>query len=110
MRLVRFLLRLIGTCLIAGGFVALVIDGTRSIADGRLFLTSFGSVLKGIDPSLEETLREAIQTHVAFWLWDPVMVWVLSQPASAVLAVLGALLIVMGRKPRRHRLETFEYA
>jgi hypothetical protein len=110
MRLVRFLLRLIGTCLLAAGFVALVIDGTRSIADGSLFLTSFGSVLAGLDPSLEDTLRDGIQVHVASWLWDPVCVWILAQPAFAVLAVLGAFLVVIGRKPRRHRVDTFEYA
>jgi hypothetical protein len=109
MRALRFLLRLIGTCLVAAGFVALVIDGTRSIADGNLALTTFGDTLFGLDPSVPGTLQGWIQGG-APWLWDPVTVWILAQPAFAVLAVIGAILVLLGRPSRRHRLDAPEYA
>ena len=41
-RMVRFLVRLIGYVLIAAGFVSLVIDGARSIANSALQFTALG--------------------------------------------------------------------
>ncbi|WP_204325241.1 hypothetical protein, partial [Stenotrophomonas maltophilia] len=40
--MIRFALRLVGFVLIALGFIALVIDGTKSIAGGRLIYTVIG--------------------------------------------------------------------
>lgn len=105
MAALRFLFRLIGTCIIAAGFVALVIDGTRSIADGALTLTAFGDLLSGIDPDLPANAQGFIQGGIAPWLWDPVALWILAQPSFAVLAVFGATLVLAGRRPRRHRLD-----
>ena len=40
--MVRFLLRALGFCLVAAAFAALVVDGTRSIAGGRLLQYGIG--------------------------------------------------------------------
>ena len=37
--MIRFLLRFIGLICLAGGFILLIYDGTKSIAGNKLFLT-----------------------------------------------------------------------
>ena len=41
--MLRLLIRFMGLALLAGGFVALVVDGTRSLAGGSLYVTTLGS-------------------------------------------------------------------
>ncbi len=43
--MMRFLLRFVGYVLLAAGFVTLVIDGARSIANSALLLTPLGEAL-----------------------------------------------------------------
>ena len=40
--MMRFLLRTLGFCLVAAAFAAIVVDGTRSIAGGRVLLYALG--------------------------------------------------------------------
>ncbi len=43
--MIRFLLRALGTLTAAGGFVALVIDGVKSLANGMIVATPLGQYL-----------------------------------------------------------------
>ena len=43
-------------------------------------------------------LQPAVERHVAEWLWNPVIQTVLEQPTWLVLGMIGAILIVLGRK------------
>ena len=104
--MLRFIARFIGFWLFAGGLVAAVIDGTRSIADSQIKLTPLWETLTRsiVAPSQLNLAQGAVQEHVPVigpWLWDAVVLNLLQLPTSLVLFVLGAVLMVVGRKRRR---------
>jgi hypothetical protein len=98
--MLRFLARVLGLVLIAAGFVGLVIDATRSIANGAIQLTPLGDVAFTLFPRSFPILEPAITRHVHPWLWDPLLLNVFLLPASVVGFVLGLLLLWLGQ-PRR---------
>lgn len=95
----RFLLRLAGFLLVAAGFVSLVVDGARAIADDRLAFTHLGPVLARMMPSYYQRIEPLAVEKVSPYLWDPVLVNLLEAPAFAAAVVLGALLLWLGRPP-----------
>lgn len=103
--MIRFFLRFIGFWFLAGGFVALIVDGTRSIAASALMLTSAGDAWFALSPdslaSVEASARAASPA-----LWNTVITPVLSAPAFVLLLVLGIVLMTLGRQRERSRFET----
>ena len=94
----RFLVRTIGLLLLAGGFAALVIDGTRSIAASKLVVTAFGETCYHAFPYSFPLLQPAIERHVHPVLWDPFLLSVFLLPTWVVLPVLGLLLLWLARR------------
>ncbi|HEX8665584.1 MAG TPA: hypothetical protein VF744_16320 [Beijerinckiaceae bacterium] len=94
----RFLARFAGLLLIAAGFVGLVVDGTRSIANGGLSFTPLGEVAFRLFPKSFPLIEPAVTRHVHPWLWDPILLNVFLLPASVLGFLLGALLIWLGQK------------
>ena len=45
-------------------------------------------------------LQPAIEAHAPHWLWDPVTLTILNAPTWLALGVLGAILILLGRKKK----------
>ena len=100
--MIRFVLRFIGLIGLALGFIFLVYDGTKSIANQGLELTTVATFWNQIYAKTpQEVLRPAVEKVFADWLWDPVILPVLNAPVCLVLALLGSLLIVIGRKKRK---------
>jgi hypothetical protein len=97
--MLRFLARAIGLVLIAAGFVGLVVDATRSIANGSVQFKPLGELAFQLFPRSFPVLEPAITRHVHPWLWDPVLLNLLLLPAAVVGFVLGALLLWLGQKP-----------
>ncbi|MFJ5486185.1 hypothetical protein ACIKTA_00420 [Hansschlegelia beijingensis] len=96
--MIRFLLRLLGFLILAGAFVALVIDGARSIAAGAISFTPLQATWSAAFPSgIEKTRQFFDETLRAVWVFDAVA----AQPTFAVLGVLGILLMLLGRRRRR---------
>lgn len=92
--MIRFLFRMLGYLLLAGAFVAAVIDGTRSIASSGLQLTSVQMVLERGWSTLVPSLRAATsQVHPL--LWDPVAQGLLHAPVAVVLFVVGLVFALM---------------
>ena len=98
--MIRFLFRFVGLFLLAGAFVALVYDGTKTIAGNAIYVTRVSDTWNAVHSTSLQTL-EAMIKRDAEWLWNPVMLYVLPAPTWLVLAIVGALLIVIGRKKRR---------
>jgi hypothetical protein len=98
--MIRFLFRFLGFLILAGGFIALVYDGTKSIAGSAFVFTPLGQIWTNVHSKSLQLLQPAIERHVAEWLWDPVVLNVLTAPAWLVFAILGAVLMVIGRKKR----------
>jgi hypothetical protein len=96
--MIRGFLRFFGLLLLAGAFVFLVYDGTKSIADRTFYVTPVGYVWVSIHQNSLLLLQPAIERHVAEWLWNPVIQTALEQPAWLALGILGTLLILLGRK------------
>ncbi len=95
----RFLLRALGLLLVAAGFVGLVIDATRSIANGVVSFTPLGELAFTLFPRTFPTLEPAVTRHVHPYLWDPILLNLFLMPASVLGFVLGALLLWLGQKP-----------
>jgi len=94
----RFILRFLGLWLLAGAFVALIVDGTASIAGDAIRFKTLGETWFAIHQNSLLLLQPAIERHVAVWLWDPVIATLLQQPTWMVLGILGVIFILLGRK------------
>ena len=94
--MIRFLFRLLGFLILAGGFVALVIDGTRAIASGVWDFTKAETTWAAFSPQTLQSARELAGEPGAAALG-----WVLAQPTAAVLGVIGVVFMIIGRRRRR---------
>ena len=96
--MIRFLLRFIGLICLAGGFILLIYDGTKSIAGNKLFLTDVQTLWELVNPGSLAKLKPMIEHYAGGFLWDQLMVTFLSAPSWSVLGVLGILFILLGRR------------
>jgi hypothetical protein len=99
-RMIRFLLRFFGLCLLALAFIFFVYDGTKAIANQQWIYMKVSDAWAIVDQSSLVKLQPAIEAHGPHWLWDPVTLTVLNAPTWVVLAVLAAILILLGRKKK----------
>jgi hypothetical protein len=99
--MIRLIFRLTGLVLLAAGFAALVIDGTRSIAGNRLLLTAFSQTVQWMIPTKFPFLQSIVERNLHPLLWDPVLVFIFKLPTSLVLGICGLILLLLARKPTR---------
>lgn len=92
----RSVFALLGYLMMAGAFVTVVVDGTRSIASSRLVLTSLRMALDMAWPGLVPALRASL-SQLQPLLWDPVGVTLLGLPLALVLAVPGLAMVIAAR-------------
>ncbi|MBB5045351.1 hypothetical protein HNR60_000080 [Rhodopseudomonas rhenobacensis] len=97
--MIRGFFRLVGLLLLTGGFIFLVYDGARSVADDSLRFTRLGEFWNDIHQSSQQAFHTMVET-AAPWLWNGVVKLLLNQPTFAVLGVLGLLLMLLFR-PRK---------
>jgi hypothetical protein len=99
--MIRFIVRTIGLWLLAGAFVIVVYDGTRSIAGSALTLTPLDAIWNTFATrSLDEVLKPLTDRYIGAWIWDAALLPVLHSPAFLTFAVLGAILMLLGRKKK----------
>jgi len=94
--MIRGFFRLVGLLLLAGGFIFVVYDGARWVADQNLRFTRFGQFWNDIHQSSQQSFRAWVEGH-APWLWDSVVKVVLDQPVFAVMGVMGIVLMILFR-------------
>ena len=92
--MIRGFFRLIGLLLLAGGFIFMVYDGARYVADQTLRFTQFGQFWNDIHQSSQRAFQAWVEGH-APWLWNSVIKVLLDQPVFAVLGVVGILLMIL---------------
>ncbi|MDP1883626.1 MAG: hypothetical protein Q8K88_12205 [Bradyrhizobium sp.] len=97
--MIRGFFRLVGLLLLAGGFIFMVYDGARWVADQTLRFTPSEDFWNNIHQSSLQAFRTWLE-GTAPWLWTNVVKVVLDQPVFAVLGVLGILLMLLFR-PRK---------
>jgi len=98
--MIRFIFRILGFWLFAGAFVALVLDGARSITSGDLIVTAMGSTWSDLHVSSLQMAQAGIQRNVHPYLWDPVMIYILAAPTWLVIGIIALLFIAIGKKRR----------
>lgn len=98
--MIRFVFRFLGLVLLALAFILFVYDGTRSIAANAVFISKTSDIWSNIHQSSLLKLQPMIEGTGIAWLWDPVTVTFLAAPSWLVLAILAAILIVLGRKKK----------
>jgi hypothetical protein len=96
----RLSIRFLGLLLLAGGFVSLIVDGTRSLAGGRLFVTTLRKGATDHFPAALQSIQTSVEQNVPAFLWDPIISTLLLLPVSVGFGALGALLIVLSHKQR----------
>jgi hypothetical protein len=97
--MIRGFFRLLGLLLLTGGFIFLVYDGARSVADDGLRWTRLGEFWNDIHQASQQAFHDKVEA-AAPWLWNSVVKVILNQPTFVVLGVLGILLMLLFR-PRK---------
>jgi hypothetical protein len=96
--MLRLIARTLGLWTVAGAFIAAVIDGMRSIAASQVVITSAFSAWSELAPSSLGALRGVVEGRIGAAAWTATTGSLLALPAWALLALVGALLIALGRK------------
>lgn len=96
--MIRFVCRFLGILLLAAGFISLIYDGAKWIADRVVHFTSVREAWNMVASSDPGIFRPAVEHAVGPWAWDPVITTLLRQPTWLVLGIIGALLILLGRR------------
>ena len=98
--MIRFLFRFIGLICLAAAFILVIYDGTKSIAANNFYFTSARALWELLNAGGPAKLKPLLEPYAGGLLWDPVMVSILSAPASALLGGFGILLLVLGRRKK----------
>ena len=99
----RLILRIIGTWLLGLAVVLLIIDGTRSLGDNAVVMTSLGDTWTSINAPSLDAVKAFIDTRFFGPLLEPLLGMLLSYPGFAVLGVPGILLTIAGRSRNRRQ-------
>jgi hypothetical protein len=92
--MIRFLFRFIGLWLVAGAFVALVIDGTGSISASRFVFFPVRSAWTLINADSLVMLQKQLGQGFAGQALESL----LSMPLFALLALFGVFFLLIGRR------------
>jgi hypothetical protein len=95
--MIRGFFRLLGLLLLAGGFVFMVYDGARWVADQSLQFTRFGQFWNDIHQASQQAFRTWVEGK-APWLWTSVVRVILDQPVFVVMGLLGIVLLLLFRR------------
>ena len=97
-----FLLRMIARPLLLLAVIALVYDGTRTLAGGSgIVLTSLVEHWQGLAPTTLEGVKMLIVKRLGTAAWDGGLLRLLKLPAWLVIGVLGLSLAYIGRKRQK---------
>ena len=97
--MIRGFFRLVGLLLLACGFIFMVYNGARWVADQNLRFTRFGDFWNDMNQGSQAAFRAWVEGK-APWLWSGIVKVVLDQPVFAVLGIVGIVLMILFR-PRK---------
>lgn len=99
--MIAFLVRFVGLLLLALGFSAFIVDGTRSIAGGGLSLTSIGKGALDFLPAALDAMHRSIAGLPGAFLWERLFDSLLLLPISIAFMSAGAALIFLTHRAER---------
>ena len=97
--MIRGFFRLIGLFLLVIGFLSLVYDGARTIADQTLRITRLGELWNDVNQASQQSFQVMVE-GVSPLLWNSVMKLLLNQPAWAVIGILGIAFMLLIRSSK----------
>jgi hypothetical protein len=97
--MIRGFFRLVGLLLLAGGFIFMVYDGARWVADQNLRFTRFGDFWNDMNQASQAAFKVWVESKSP-WLWSGIVKVLLDQPVFAVLGIVGIVLMILFR-PRK---------
>ncbi len=97
--MIRFVLRFVGLLLLALAFIFVIYDGMRSIADRTFNATALSQFWTEVHASSLQAAQAWVE-QMSGTIWSLGIGPLIEQPAAAIFAVLGAILIVLGRKKK----------
>lgn len=98
--MIRFIIRLTALVALCTAIILAVLDGARSVAASRVVLTPLGKSWYSISPDTLNGAQAAIQRYLHPSIWDPFMIWVLTQPGALVMVIVSAILYMFGSRRR----------
>jgi ABC-type phosphate transport system permease subunit len=98
--MIRFLLRFLGLLLLALAFIFVIYDGMKSIADRNFYATAVGQFWTEVHVGSLQAAQTSVERNISSTLWNLAISPILEQPAAAIFAIFGVLLIVLGRKKK----------
>ena len=99
--MIRFVFRFFGLLLLALAFIFLVYDGTKSIADQTPKFSNVGDIWANIHQGSFLALQPLVERLAGARFWHAIVQrYFLEQPAFLVLAIIAAILILLGRKKK----------
>src|SRR6202011_5318353 len=97
--MIRGFFRLVGLLLLAGGFIFMVYDGARWVADQNLRFTRFGDFWNDMNQGSQAAFKVWVESK-SRWVWSGIVKFLLDQPVFAVLGIIGIVLMILFR-PRK---------
>ena len=98
--MIRFVFRFFGLWVLAAGFVALVRDGTKSIAGNAIFITRLGEDWNNLHGASQDAFKALVERYAGPAAWELVQLYLLAAPSWLVLGIVGSLFILIGRKKK----------
>ena len=98
--MIRFVFRFIGLWILAAGFVALVRDGTKSIAGNAVFVTESRRGLEQHPRREPRALKALVERYAGPSIWELASLYVIGAPTWLVLGIIGSIFILIGRKKK----------
>ncbi len=97
----RLILRTISLLALIMAVITGVQDAIKSVATSQVVITSLGSAWDSVSPDSIDLAQAVIERNIHPYLWDPIVQWILLQPAWAVFLVVALLFyIVAWRRPK----------
>ncbi|MBM3607505.1 MAG: hypothetical protein FJX29_03490 [Alphaproteobacteria bacterium] len=98
--MLRIFARTLGLLLLAGGFAALIVDGTRSIGASSLRIARFADLCLYLFPNAYPQLQPAVERNLHPLVWNPFLNGFFAMPSWVVLIAFGLLLLWMAHRRR----------
>lgn len=94
----QFLFRAVGLIVLALALVAAILDLTRSIAASAIILTPVSASWQSVSARTMAAAEEQARSYLGGYLWDPVLLWVLSVPTWLLLWLVAMVLLWVGQR------------
>lgn len=94
----RFLFRLAAFAVLVVAVLAGTVDSIQSVSASKVVLTDAATAWSSASPATMDGARFLIERYIHPTVWDTGAIWLLAQPAFAVLLGLALLLWMIGYK------------